>query len=138
MGAAALYGVIRSYWRVGERMVGETGRSVLVVEDEAVIAMLVEDMLADLGHSVAATAGRLEQALDAANTLRIDLAILDLNLRGQPTYVVAEALHARGVPVIFATGAGSIDPAWAHAQVVRKPFQIEALQAAIDAALKPA
>lgn len=116
----------------------ETGRSVLVVEDEAIIAMLVEDMLADLGHTVAATAGRLEQALDAARTLQIDLAILDLNLSGKPTYEVAETLRARGVPVIFATGAGSIDPAWAHAQVVQKPFQAEALAAAIVAALKPA
>ena len=113
----------------------EKGRSVLVVEDEAVIAMLVEDMLADLGHTVAATAGRLEQALDAAKTLHLDLAILDLNLSGKPTYEVAEALQARGVPVIFATGAGSIDAAWAHAQMVQKPFQIEALEQAIKAAL---
>jgi DNA-binding response OmpR family regulator len=111
------------------------GRNVLVVEDEAIIAMLVEDMLADLGHTVAATAGRLEQALDAAKTLQVDLAILDLNLSGQPTYVVAEALQARGVPIIFATGAGSVDPAWAHTQVVQKPFQIEALDAAIRSAL---
>lgn len=114
----------------------EKGRSVLVVEDEAIIAMLVEDMLADLGHTVAATAARLDQALDAARTLQLDLAILDLNLSGKPTYEVAEALRGRGVPVIFATGAGSVDAAWAHAQVVQKPFQLEALEAAIKAAFK--
>jgi len=95
--------------------------------------MLVEDMLADLGHTVAATAGRLDQALDAAKTLHIDLAILDLNLSGEPTYAVAEALQARGVPFIFVTGDASIDPAWAHAQVVQKPFQLESLAAAIAA-----
>lgn len=111
------------------------GRSVLVVEDEAIIAMLVEDMLADLGHTVAATVGNLEKALEVAKSLAADFAILDLNLHGKPTYEVAEALRGRGIPVIFATGAGSVDPAWAHAQVVQKPFQIEALEAAIKAAL---
>lgn len=111
------------------------GRKVLVVEDEAIIAMLVEDMLADLGHAVAATAANLDQALEAARTLEVDLAILDLHLNGKATYQAAEILKDRRVPVIFATGAGSVDPAWAHAQVVQKPFQIEALDAAIKAAL---
>ena len=114
----------------------DSGRNVLVVEDEAIIAMLVEDMLADLGHTVAATAGRLEEALDAARTLPLDLAVLDLNLGGQSTYEVAALLQSRGVPVIFATGAGSVDAEWAHMPVVQKPFQIEALQTAIKTALK--
>ncbi|GAM97853.1 response regulator [alpha proteobacterium U9-1i] len=113
---------------------------VLVVEDEAVVAMLIEDMLADLGHEVAAIAGKLDHALTASRDLPLDLAILDVNLNGQRTYEVAEVLRSRGVPVIFATGygAGGIDAAWRDAEVLQKPFQIEALSSAIATVVRPA
>lgn len=107
---------------------------VLVVEDEAVVAMLLEDMLIDLGHEVAGAAGRFDQALEAAQTLAVDLAILDVNLNGTLTYPVAEALRARGVPVIFATGYGSdgLRDDWRSAPVIQKPFQIRDLERAIQ------
>lgn len=106
---------------------------VLVVEDEAVVAMLLEDMLMDLGHEVAAAFGRIEQALAAAGTLDLDLAILDVNLNGVFTYPIAEALKARNVPVIFATGYGAdgLREDWRSCPVIQKPFQIRDLERAI-------
>jgi CheY-like chemotaxis protein len=79
---------------------------VLVVEDEMTIALLIEDMLTDIGCEVAALATRLPQALEIAETVEADLAILDLNLDGRMSFPVAEVLARRGVPFVFATGYG--------------------------------
>ena len=68
------------------------GRRILVVEDEAMIALLIQDLLADLGTTVVGPAARIEEALALARTAEIDLAALDLNLGGEPVYPVAEAL----------------------------------------------
>jgi CheY-like chemotaxis protein len=110
---------------------------VLVVEDEAVVAMLLEDMLMDLGHDVAAAAGRFEQAMEAASGEAIDLAILDLNLNGTLTYPIAEVLRGRGVPVVFATGYGAegLREDWRSSPVIQKPFQLRDLQKAIGKAV---
>ena len=87
---------------------------ILIVEDEALVAMLIEDVLADLGHEVVGVAGRLDQALTLAREREMDFAILDLNLNGLNTYAIADVLKQRGVPFIFATGYGSggVDDAW--------------------------
>jgi CheY-like chemotaxis protein len=102
------------------------GKRVLLVEDEALVAMLVEDMLADEGCEVAATASRLGEAVAAAKDLSIamDLAILDVNLAGEPVFAVAEALAERGVPFAFATGygAGGLPDAWKTRPTLQKPF----------------
>jgi CheY-like chemotaxis protein len=100
---------------------------VLVVEDEPLVAMLIEDMLADLGCTVAETTDRLEPALRAANESTFDFAMIDVNLAGQPAYPVADRLAARGIPFIFITGygAGGIDSAYAAAPVLAKPFHTE-------------
>jgi CheY-like chemotaxis protein len=99
---------------------------VLLVEDEALVAMLVEDMLADEGCVVVATAARLDEALaHAKNTaLEFDVAILDLNLAGESTFAVASALQARGVPFAFATGygAGGLPEEWRARPTLQKPF----------------
>lgn len=110
---------------------------ILIVEDEALVAMMLEDVVADLGHQVVATAGQLTNALECARTLEIDLAILDLNLNGQRTHELAPILAARGVPFVFATGYGAagVDPAWSHVPVLQKPFQPRELEAAIARAL---
>jgi CheY-like chemotaxis protein len=82
-----------------------SGRRVLVVEDEMMVAWLLEDMLADLGCAVVGPAGSVNQALamiDAGEA--IDVAVLDVNLNGQTSYPVADALAARGVPFVFSTG----------------------------------
>ncbi len=116
-----------------------TGRRVLLVEDETMIAMLVEDMLEDLGHDLATVATGLEEALAAARSETIDVAILDLNLGGVLTYPVADVLQARGVPFIFATGYGSsgLGEAYTDWPTLQKPFNQEALGRAIAAALVP-
>ena len=107
------------------------GRRVLLVEDEAIIAMTAEDMLADLGLEVAGSAATLEDAVAQAGTLAIDAAVLDINLNGKLSMPVAERLRARGVPFAFATGYGSagpmIDRRFADVPVIAKPYTADAL-----------
>lgn len=114
-------------------MTGKETLRILIVEDESIVAMMIEDFVADLGHELAGTAGRLDQALKLAQNAEADIAVVDVNLNGQHTYPVAEALKARGVPFIFATGYGAagLDDAWKHYPVLQKPFQMEELAAAI-------
>ncbi len=107
---------------------------ILIVEDEMTIALLMEDMVLDLGHQAAALAMRLPQALVLAETADLDLAILDVNLDGRMSFPVAEVLMRRGVPFMFATGYGSggIEPAYRDKVVIQKPFSLEDLGRAID------
>jgi CheY-like chemotaxis protein len=100
------------------------GAKILLVEDEALVAMLLEDMLADEGCEVVATAPRLTEALSYAQSLEFDLAILDLNLAGENTFPVAEALSARKKPFVFATGygAGGLPSEWRDRPTLQKPF----------------
>ena len=117
------------------------GRRVLVVEDEMMIAMLVEDMLAELGCSVVGPAHALEAALDLARTeVEIDAALLDVNLAGQPVFAVADALRAKGVPAIFSTGYGDagLRDVDRGAQVLQKPFRAGDLARALAEALSAA
>lgn len=112
-------------------------RRILVVEDEAVVAMLVEGMLLDLGCETIETAGSLDDALDRARTGAFDLAVLDVNLGGALSYPVAETLRRRGIAFVFATGygAGHVDGAYADVPTIRKPFDADDLAAAIAQAL---
>jgi CheY-like chemotaxis protein len=108
---------------------------ILVVEDEMTIALLIEDMLIDLGHEVVELAMRLPQAMHLAATAAIDFAILDVNLDGRMSFPVADLLRERGVPFIFATGYGSagLDEHYrGSAPVVKKPFRLQDLRSAID------
>ena len=113
-------------------------RRILVVEDELMIRMLLEDMLGELGYTVAAEAGRLEDALAAAQSAEIDVAILDVNLNGQPILPVADALAARGTPFVFATGYGErgLPEPYRDRPTLKKPFQLEGLKQMLDHALK--
>ena len=113
------------------------GKRVLVVEDESMIRMLLEGMLEDLGHSVAAEAGAIEEALKLAKEAAFDVAVLDVNLNNRPITPVAEVLVERGLPFIFASGYGQrgVPEAYRNSPVLQKPFQVEALAKAIDAAL---
>lgn len=104
------------------------GKRILVVEDEALIAVMVEDMLSDLGSIVVGPAATIEAALALAHTESIDAAILDVNVRGERIDPVAEALFARGIPVLFATGYGEVRLAsGAKATVIDKPYTQEKL-----------
>jgi CheY-like chemotaxis protein len=109
----------------------------LIIEDEALVAMLIEDILLELGYEVAGVAGRLEQALGSVQDLAFDFAVVDLNLNGVRTYPVAEALAARGAPFLFVTGYGSagVEEAWRGRPIVQKPFETKDLESAIKAAL---
>lgn len=101
-----------------------TGLRILVVEDEAAISLLLEDMLLDFGCEVIGPAARLSAALDAVSNEQVDLAILDVNVAGEPIYPVAEALAQRSIPFVFSTGYGSagIRDSFRDRPVLQKPF----------------
>jgi CheY-like chemotaxis protein len=113
-------------------------KRILVVEDELMIRMLLEDMLGELGYTVAAEAARIEEALEAAKTADFDLAILDVNLNGQPVSPVADALVARGTPFVFATGYGErgLPESYRDRPTLKKPFQLEGLKQMLENALE--
>jgi len=113
---------------------------VLVVEDELMIRMLLEDMLTDLGYTLAGEAGRVEEALALARQGEFDVAILDVNLNGQPISPVAEILAQRGVPFVFATGYGQrgVPEPYRQTPTLQKPFKAEALAQAIKAVARGA
>ena len=112
------------------------GKRVLVVEDELMIRLLLQDMLDDLGHTLAGEAGRIEDALTLAKQGEFDVAILDVNLNGQPISPVVEVLVERGLPFVFATGYGQrgVPEAYRKTPTLQKPFQADALAQAIEAA----
>jgi two-component SAPR family response regulator len=98
------------------------------------VAMLVEDMLADLGHETVCTLQRLEPAKQVAAVIDADAAILDVNLAGDLSFPVAEVLERRGIPFLFASGYGRVglDDKFAEAPVLAKPFTKLQLEAAIS------
>ncbi len=106
---------------------------VLIVEDEAMIAMLIEDMLCDLDCEVVATVGRFEEAIATAEAADFDAALLDVNLGGRPVFPVAQVLVERGIPFAFLTGYGptGIDPAYPDVPVLAKPFLVQDLEAVL-------
>ena len=110
---------------------------VLVVEDELMIRMLLDDMLRELGCTVAAEAGRMDEALAAVGKGDFDIAILDVNLNGETTVPVAEALAARGLPFVFATGYGPhhLPEAFRDRPTLKKPFQVDGLSRLLQSAL---
>jgi CheY-like chemotaxis protein len=112
------------------------GKRVLVVEDELMIRMLVEGMLTDLGHTMVAEAGGIEEALTLAKEAEFDVAVLDVNLNGKPITPVVEVLVARGMPFVFASGYGQrgVPEPYRGNPTLQKPFQSDALAKAIEAA----
>lgn len=111
------------------------GLRLFVVEDEALVAMLLEDMLTDLGCVVVDVAGSLAQALERLDTLktRADGAILDVNLGGEQVYPFADALAERQIPFLFATGYGrmGVSVRYPTAKVLAKPYGSADLAAAL-------
>jgi DNA-binding NarL/FixJ family response regulator len=112
------------------------GRRVLVVEDEFLVAMDLELMLGELGCEVVGPIGDLANALRAAQEESFDLALLDVNVGGEPVTGVAEALVERGVPIVFCTGyqAANLPERYATAPTLMKPFQAADIAAALQRA----
>ena len=101
------------------------GLRVLVVEDEMMVSMLIEDMLAELGCEVVGPASRLDEAMALAREAEVDCAVLDVNLGGQPIFPVADLLRERGRPFAFATGYGDagLRETDKGSPVLQKPFR---------------
>jgi CheY-like chemotaxis protein len=114
--------------------------SVFLVEDEVMIRMMVADMLDELGYTVAAEAGEIDEAMRLAQSTFFDLAILDVNVNGKVISPVAEVIKARNRPFIFATGYGSsgLPEEYRDRPALQKPFQLETLGRMIDTALRSA
>jgi DNA-binding response OmpR family regulator len=102
---------------------------VLIVEDEPIIAMMLEEHLLDAGCEVAATAMSLEKGLALAQTTDMDLAILDMSLGSQSSFAVADVLASRGIPFMFASGFGSSSLPEEHRgrTILNKPFHFPEL-----------
>jgi CheY-like chemotaxis protein len=111
-------------------------RSILVVEDEPLIAMMLEDFLESLGHPVTATCESVSDAMEHADKGGFDLAILDVNLKGESVWPVAERLRDKRIPFVLATG-GHVDPPppeFANVPVIEKPYTVDRVTPALEAA----
>jgi DNA-binding response OmpR family regulator len=113
--------------------------SVFVVEDEAMIRMMLTDMLEELGYRVVAEAGDVEEGATLAQSANFDLAILDVNLRGKLITPVAELIKARRLPIIFATGYGSegVPEEFRDRPAIAKPYRLQTLAAMIQKVMYP-
>lgn len=106
------------------RPVGMDAPRVLVVEDEMTVAMLIEDMVAELSYEVAAVVPRLEDAMRLLDSDSFDIAMLDVHLNGKTVFPFAAELEARGIPFMFATAYGmrGIPEEFRSHLVLQKPF----------------
>lgn len=117
---------------------GIAGRTILVAEDEMVLAMMLEDMLQDAGCQVVC-APSVGRGLELANGREFDAAVLDVNLNGVRSYVLADRLAERGVPYLFATGYGDADlrARYPGRPIVAKPYLDREIVAALASVLRP-
>jgi CheY-like chemotaxis protein len=114
------------------------GLRALVVEDEGAVALLIEDMLLDLGCEVAASAANLDKACALARTSNVDFAVLDLNLDGSSAMPVARILRERRIPFVFSTGYGAqgVSQDFDSYPLLAKPFVMADLEEKISSALE--
>jgi len=117
-------------------MTALSGRRVLIVEDESLIAMLAEDFLIELGVTVIGPATTIDGAIAMIETHEIDTAVLDLNIRGERSDRVADALRLRGIPIVCATGYGNGAADFARGStIIAKPYSKEKLDHSLRLAL---
>jgi CheY-like chemotaxis protein len=111
---------------------------ILVVDDEPLIAMMVEDWLVELGCEVVGPVGSVEEGLTMAGTADLDGAILDVNLGGRNCFSVAHALKQRDVPFAFATGDSRIDKeaGFSDPILLSKPFVFDDVKKVLGKLLK--
>ena len=110
---------------------------VLVIEDEAMVAMLIQDTLADIGCEVIGIASRFNEAIEKVKSLAFDMAILDLNLNGRQALPIADSLAERGIAFVVATGYGAMNlsESLQRAPILQKPFRQRDLERALRVAL---
>ena len=98
------------------------------------IAMMIEDMLTDLGHEVVGIAANLQAGLAMAEAKAFDVAILDVNLQSERSFPIAQLLRNRGTPFLFATGYGTLglEEPFQDALTLKKPFKQDDLASAIE------
>jgi DNA-binding response OmpR family regulator len=103
---------------------------VLIVEDEALVSMMLEDYLADLGHVVVASVPSIAEAFEVINTGNVEAAILDVNLSGENAYPISDYLTSKSIPHAFATGYGrlGVDVAYHGCPILQKPFDERTLE----------
>lgn len=104
--------------------------NIIIVDDESLITMYVESLLMDLGHTVVASAARVEKALQLAKTGHIDLAILDINMASVLSFPIADVFRARGIPFFFTSGYGTSGPndAYSDEFILKKPYFLNDLK----------
>ena len=114
------------------------GKRVLIVEDELLVALLIEDFLVEFGCSMVGPCGSVSKALDAARTETFDLAVLDVNLAGEMVYPVAEVLESRHIPFLFLSGYGeqAIPADHLDWRVCSKPFRGDVLATMMSSVLE--
>ena len=114
------------------------GRRVLIVEDESLVAMLLETILEDMGCVPVGPAATVDEGLAlVADPAPIDAALLDVNVAGRQVFPIAEALKARGVPFVFSTGygEGGLPDEWRGQPTLQKPFTEAAVRDALMTAM---
>jgi CheY-like chemotaxis protein len=108
-------------------------RRILVIEDEALIAMLLEDILLEIDDYDVDIVAQFSAGLEAARSGDYAFAVLDVNLNGVRSYPIADVLSERGIPYVFSTGYGAegLEPAYAGQLVLQKPFQADQLRSTV-------
>ena len=109
------------------------GKRILVVEDEPFIALELEEMIVELGCTLAGSVAQIAEALVLIEAGKVDAAVLDVNLGLQKVDPVADALAAQGRPFVFTTGYGrvGVPGAYSDRAVVEKPFSCDEVAAAL-------
>ena len=106
------------------------GSRVLVVEDEALVAMMIQECLAEFGYQVVGPISTTTEAAAKARDGQFEAAVLDINLGDGAVYPIADMLAARGVPFVFVTGyeADSVDSRFREIPILQKPIEREMLR----------
>jgi len=118
----------------GKPPVRPAGRRVLIVEDEAVIAGLIETILGEAGYSIVGPVATLERALATIERERFDAALLDIRINGHDAYAVADVLMKRRIPFIFVSGftRKQMPAGYRHCAYIAKPFAPDAILALLE------
>lgn len=114
-----------------------SGRRILIVEDESLVAMLLETILEDMGCSTVGPAANIDDGLALVEAEPLDAALLDVNVAGRQVFPVAQALKDRGVPFVFSTGygEGGLPDEWRGQPTIQKPFTEAAVRDALMAVM---